>query len=234
MKRLLGVEIEGEPFELPDKVFARFLQWAATADGEELVKVLQVLTTQGASIVQGRSRCGGKRSRARIEPMIMGEVRGAGARDHTGGAPTNKVAHELVTNLAFNWLYATGEMPKAGRSDLSGFGDLVHSVFQWGEISKDPTEAAGYALRRYWTEMKRAKAVPPLQDFLERHRECFDCKWSEDRFAVDGIIFSCGRLNVARSDARKLGATCVPGGALFEFLPFSERWRRNQGSGRGS
>jgi hypothetical protein len=49
-------------------------------------------------------------------------------------------------HLAIDSLRATDELPKPGRSDEAGFGDLVHKVFQWLDL---PDGSAGYALRRY-------------------------------------------------------------------------------------
>jgi hypothetical protein len=48
-------------------------------------------------------------------------------------------------HLAIDWCRATGQPPDQGRSDATGFGELVHSVFDWlGELG------ATQALRRYW------------------------------------------------------------------------------------
>jgi hypothetical protein len=126
----------------------RLHEWACTADREKLIRVAQAISGEGARVVPGRSRGPGKRSAPRVEPMIRGEVRGDGAaRDH-GGRPRNDALQDLILQLAGEWLYATGELPKAGRSDKTGFGDLVHKVFQWcGE-----PEAATHALRQYWAE----------------------------------------------------------------------------------
>jgi hypothetical protein len=135
---------------------AGFLVWAISADDQKLVKALRTLTANGGRIVTGRSRGGSKRSHPRFEPSIMGEVRGAGARDHKGGAATKAALHELVMHLALDWLRATGEAPKRGRSDCTGFGDLVHSVLQWCDLPGDSHEAATYVLRRYWGAMKGA------------------------------------------------------------------------------
>jgi len=63
----------------------------------------------------------------------------------------------LVMHLALDWLHATGQQPQKGRDDKRGFGDLVHSVFDWLEVTRDPRQAAIYALRRYWDTEKSAK-----------------------------------------------------------------------------
>ena len=133
-----------------------------------LVMALRALTSDGARLVEGRSRGGGKRSAARLEPMIMGKVRGAGPARHRGGRPTNDHHQTLVMHLALDWLTATGKPPKPGRSDNAGFGDLAHSVFQW---LGQPEGSAPYALRQYWAAVDAFKAREPLEDFLRRHGE---------------------------------------------------------------
>jgi hypothetical protein len=70
--------------------------------------------------------------------------------------------------LAMDWRGATGEEPKPGRSDHSGFGELVHSVFQWLGL---PGGRAAHSLRHYWADAKERKARPSLEDFLRRHGE---------------------------------------------------------------
>ena len=81
----------------------------------------------------------------------MGEVRGAGTVRHRGGRPRNEAYQILVMHLALDWIQATGEEPTPGRSDHSGFGDLLHSIFQW---LSQPEGSAAYALRQYWGVMK--------------------------------------------------------------------------------
>ena len=73
----------------------------------------------------------------------MGVPRGAGTTTHAGGRPKNVEQEELVLSLALDWLRATGDKPAAGRSGNRGFGDLVHSVFQW---LRQPDGRAAYAL----------------------------------------------------------------------------------------
>jgi hypothetical protein len=132
-----------------------------------LVTALRVLTSNGARPVEGRSRGGGKRSGRRLEPVIMGEVRGAGTARHRGGRPANERHQTLVMHLALNWLTAIGEPPKPGRGDNAGFGDLVHSVFQWLELP----DSAANALRQYWAAVEAGMKRPKLADFLARHGE---------------------------------------------------------------
>ena len=133
----------------------RYQEWAIGADGENLRLVTQALSARGARIIRGRSRGAGKRSGDRLQPEIMGEARGAGTADHKGGAPTGKAELELIGFLAFDWHRATGQRPKPGRSGKTGFGDLVHSVFQW---LNPPVGDASYALRRYWADIAQAEA----------------------------------------------------------------------------
>jgi hypothetical protein len=115
---------------LPAQSFCEFIKWTATADGAKLLTAVRLLSAEGARFVAGRSRGGGKRSGIRLEPVIMGEARGVGSAHHRGGRPRGTFHLELVQCLALDWLQ-TGEDPKPGRSDHGGFGDLVHSVFQW-------------------------------------------------------------------------------------------------------
>jgi hypothetical protein len=157
-----GETIEEDVLYPSNPLAAGFLAWADTADDQELITALRVLSGEGGRVVPGRSRGGGKRSCPQFEPTIMGEVRGAGARDQRGGAPTKDAEHKLVMWLALAWLEATDEKPKPGRSDYTGFGDLVHSVFQSLEL---PEGSAVYALRRYWADVKREQARPKLGDF---------------------------------------------------------------------
>jgi len=194
--RRLGFDLGSLVGELPEHAFDRFLRWTTTPEalhlpepppplpkalaeklaaltGPEpvslppLVTVLRVLSSDGARPVLGRSRGGGKRSAPRLEPTIMSEVRGAGTIRHRGGRPTNDRHQTLVMHLATDWLNATGELPKSGRSEGTGFGELVHSVFQWLELP----DSAANALRQYWGTVKAFKAREPLEDFLRRHGE---------------------------------------------------------------
>ena len=142
-----------------DSADTGFLAWAEKADGEKLVRALRVLTAEGGKLAD-RSRGGGKRSRSHLEPMIFGEVRGLGAKKCKGGRPSRDAQHELVMNLALDWTSATGNAPEHGRSDRTGFGDLVHSVFQWSLPEEQAAGAATYALRRYWSEVEKANSVP--------------------------------------------------------------------------
>jgi hypothetical protein len=191
--RRLGFDLGSPAGELPEHAFDRFLRWTTTPEalhlpeplpkalaeklaalaGPEpvslppLVTVLRALSSDGARPVDGRSRGGGNRSGRRLEPVIMGEVRGAGTARHRGGRPTNDRHQTLVMHLATDWLNATGELPKSGRSEGTGFGELVHSVFQWLELP----DSAANALRQYWDIVKAFKAREPLEDFLRRHGE---------------------------------------------------------------
>jgi hypothetical protein len=72
-------------------------------------------------------------------------------------------------HLAFGWLNATGEPPKPRRSEGTGFGELVHSVFQWLELP----DSAANTLRQYWDTVEAYRVREPLEDFLRRHGEKF-------------------------------------------------------------
>ena len=175
--------------ELPERAFDRLFEWSKTPEAvqlpepppplpKELAEILAIpagsepvslpprvtalrrLTSDGARPVKGRSRGSGKRSAPRLEPTIMGEVRGDGTARHRGGRPRNDRHETLVMRLALGWLNATGESPKPGRSEGTGFGELVHSVFQWLELP----DSAANALRQYWDTVKAVKAREPLED----------------------------------------------------------------------
>jgi hypothetical protein len=76
-------------------------------------------------------------------------------------APSKAGTKQLVMSLALNWLHATEQALTSGRSDRSGFGDLVHSVFQWIGL---PDGSAAYALRQYWSEMARSRKARGAQE----------------------------------------------------------------------
>jgi hypothetical protein len=101
--------------DLPGSTFGRFLGWAATANGPKLVKALQVLTADGARIVAGRSRGGGKYSHVKVEPMIAGTLRGDPEPKKRGGRPGETARRELVMHLALDWLRASGSLPEPAR-----------------------------------------------------------------------------------------------------------------------
>jgi hypothetical protein len=161
LKRL-GIDIGTQPFGLPVQAFERLDAWARTADAGKLIAALRVLTAQGAQIVAGQSRGGGKRSRPRIEPQTMGAVRGAVSVERGGRPDAADAANrrELVMHLAIDWARATGAPPKSGRSDQTGFGGLVHSAFGWLNL---PDGTASHALRTYWAIQRRllTRRVPP-------------------------------------------------------------------------
>lgn len=193
----LGFDLGGPAAELPDQAFDRFWEWMKTPEavqpsapppplpkelagmlgilaGSEpvslppLVTALRLLSSEGARLVDGRSRGGGKRSRRRLEGVIMGEVRGSGTARHRGGRPRHDHNETLVMQLARHWLTVTGKPPESGRTDNIGFGDLVHSVFQW---LGQPEGSAANALREYWSTVKTYEEREPLEDFLRRHGE---------------------------------------------------------------
>jgi hypothetical protein len=129
-----------------------FLAWAKGAAGKKLIEAVRVLSADGGQRVS-RSRGGGKRSRPRLEPLILGQVRGAGGGRLKGGRPSHNAQDNLVTHLAIDWNLVTEVGPSPGRSDYQGFGDLVHSVFQWlDECSPDQ------ALRRFWDKVREGSS----------------------------------------------------------------------------
>ena len=130
-----------------------FLEWVRSASAEDLISTVRVLSAEGGRLVS-RSRGGGKRSRASLEPRVLGQVRGAGDGRQKGGRPEHGPQQDLIRSLAVDWIIATGKAPEPGRSDYRGFGDLVHSVFQWLEES-----SPDQALRRYWQDVAEAQAI---------------------------------------------------------------------------
>jgi hypothetical protein len=137
--------------ELLDSVDGGFLTWAENADATRLVEMIRQSSAVGARLVS-RSRGRGKRSRARLEPVIFGQARGDGGGVDTGGRPCQDARDTLVMHLAVDWTIAADAEPLPGRSDHAGFGDLVHSVFQWlHEPSPDQ------ALRRYWNDVEKGR-----------------------------------------------------------------------------
>jgi hypothetical protein len=132
--------------EVQFQSWAQFQDWARTAEPSLLIYATRVITAAGGRIAEGRSRGGGKRSAPQVEPITIGEARGS-------GRPKHDAQQDLVFYLAIDWRHATGEMPTAGRSDHGGFGDLVHSSFQW---LGQPDGSATNALRGYWAEARKA------------------------------------------------------------------------------
>jgi hypothetical protein len=139
-----------------------FRVWARQASDDDLMRAVRVLTASGARWVKGRSRSGGKRSRPRVEPDVMGVVRGA-ASTHGSGRPRLEPNVRLVMHLAIDWLLCTGQFPKRGRSDFKGFGKLIYEVFGWlappDDTSQERAHAnAEYALRTYWDRVPEPSA----------------------------------------------------------------------------
>jgi hypothetical protein len=193
-----------------DRLAARLLAWVAGADDQMFAVALRALCSGGDLVVPGRSRGGGKRSRPRMEPKIMGVARGTDTHGSRDGNPTQDAHHDLVMCLALDWLHATGQQPPKGRDDKRGFGDLVHSVFDWLVVTSDPRQAAMYALRRYWDTVKAQKEAAPFTEPLV----CADCKWC--RPAANADEFFCENLNLECATARADGRQCGPNGQLFE------------------
>jgi hypothetical protein len=130
-----------------------YLAWAKRAHGAKLIRATCVVSADGGQRV-ARSRGPGKRSRPRREPLIFGQVRGAGGGSLRGGRPRHDAQDALVMHLAIDWNIVTNAGPAAGRSDYRGFGDLVHSVFQWLD---EPS--AEQALRRFWEGVEKGRSM---------------------------------------------------------------------------
>lgn len=139
--------------QLADSPAYGFLQWVRYSDRESLIDAARVLTADGAKSVT-RSRGRGRRSGATLEPLILGHAHGAAEGARKGGRPSLDARDTLVGLLATDWALATGARPSSGRSDHIGFGELVHSVFQWIE-EPSPDQA----LRRYWKVVKVNQSI---------------------------------------------------------------------------
>jgi hypothetical protein len=138
-----------------------FVAWSRRAPVAGLLEALRSFIADGGARVPGRTRPDDRRSKARFEPRILGQIRGAGDGRQDGaaaarsGRPCADAADNLVMHLAIDWAMATGLRPRPGRSDRTGFGALVHHVFGWLDIG-----GADQALRRYWTEVGSAVITP--------------------------------------------------------------------------
>jgi hypothetical protein len=149
-----------------------FVTWSQTAPVADLLEAVRTFFSNGGTVVRGRARPGSKRSKSGLEPLILGQARGAAspsrakAEPPTGrsenqlpspgiGRPRADGADKLVMHLAIDWHLVTGLEPQPGRSDQSAFGALVHHVFSWLGI-----ETAGQSLRRYWDHVQDAEIIP--------------------------------------------------------------------------
>jgi hypothetical protein len=146
-----------------------FARWSQTAPKDQLLEAVRTFVPGGAEIVPGRARPGGKRSAARLEPLILGHARGAapsgtnaagplgrrpGVARLSGGRPRADAQEALVMQLAVKWHRVTGLQVQSGRSDQTPFGALVHHVFGWLGL-----ETADQALRRYWDTVSDAEII---------------------------------------------------------------------------
>jgi hypothetical protein len=160
MASLFPLEAPNTPFQI----------WAASAEREKLLELMRALTEQEVNVVPGRSRSNGNRSMPRMEPRIMGQMRGAKKRHHPGGRPRHEEQQKLITSLAMDWAMMTEQPPEPGRSDQTGFGDLCHCVFQWLDLTDG---SATQALRQYWDTINQYKSRETVADFMKRHGEEF-------------------------------------------------------------
>ena len=83
-----------------------FLQWVKNDDAESFKNVVRALSADGAKFVT-RSRGRGRRSGARLEPLILGHARGAADGAHEGGRPSHDAQNVLVAYSASDWMLAT-------------------------------------------------------------------------------------------------------------------------------
>jgi hypothetical protein len=114
---------------------------------KQLLRRLPRLLAEGGLIKSGGSE--------EFEPTILGVTRGLDDGP-VGGRPRGDDELRLITYLAFDWKFATGELPKRGRNTEQGFGELVRHVFSWTTKLK-PEQA----LRRFWEIVPKETEEPP-------------------------------------------------------------------------
>ena len=152
---LAGVSSDASVRQLIENVREAADSDTANAELARLKSYLRLITSSGAKPVEGRTRPGGRRSKPRIEPVVLGFARGdvsTGApTPPVGGRPENEAQFELIMNLALDWLSVTGQMPKKGRSDGTPFGQFVYIVFDWLGLQNP-----AYLLRAFWTRYDEA------------------------------------------------------------------------------
>jgi hypothetical protein len=173
-------EAEGRAYRLWSRVFPDeglesgfdFATWSQTAKKEKLLKAVRTFFTDGGVVVPGRARPSGKHSKPHLEPLVLGQARGAApvqsaTEASTGclesppsppgsGRPRSAAEDELVMHLAVTWHSITGLEVRPGRSDRRPFGALVHHVFGWLGLG-----AAAQSLRRYWKAVQAADDDEP-------------------------------------------------------------------------
>jgi hypothetical protein len=149
-----------------------FAAWLQTAKEKKLLEAVRTFFTDGGVVVPGRARPSGKHSKPRLEPLVLGQARGAYSPSRAkteasatspenrppspgNGRPRADAADDLVMHLAMDWHLVTGLEPQPGRSDQSAFGDLVHHVFGWLGLG-----TAEQSLRRYWDDVQDAEIIP--------------------------------------------------------------------------
>jgi hypothetical protein len=134
--------------------------WAEhVASDAALIEAVVSLIPDGAKPVPGRNRGKDKRSRDKMSPTILGVTLGAGEEANKKGRPRDDEQLALVRHLADCCERYTGQFPDVQRTDRSGFGSLVHAVFQWCGLSYD---AAMYSLRQYADELQAVYGVNPV------------------------------------------------------------------------
>ena len=148
-------DVRNEPMPVAEEQALRaggFRKWAQVADGWAVIWAVQNSRDHWHHHCVWAPTGGHKRSRARIEPNILGVARGAGNRASKGGRlPNSDFRLGLIGAMHEAWERATGTCPSSGRSDATGFGEAVHSIYQ----SLDRDGEAEYALRRFWEEFDK-------------------------------------------------------------------------------
>ena len=135
-------------------VASSLVRWSKVASAADLIPVLRLCVGEGGAVLAGGMRPTGRRSKAHLEPIVLG--RGwhmSWLPKLEGGRPADNAEVRLLAHLAVDWLESTGVEPEAGRDGNSAFSGLVYSVFGWLDIE----DKAQHSLRQYWklTKVKR-------------------------------------------------------------------------------
>jgi hypothetical protein len=127
-----------------------------------LFRAIRVLSAEGGRLVPGRTRASGKRSKPRLEPVILGQARGASGAEPKGGRRREDARHDLVMRLAVDWYLGTGVMPESGRSGEYNFA---------GQYQQSPAPLGGGLVKAEWFKYYGQKDRP---EGLERIVQSWD------------------------------------------------------------
>lgn len=137
-----------------------FAAWAPRAPLEELVWTLRTCFAVRSQWNSGRTRANGRRDKGFLEPSFHSS---SGGRPRRGAAGLFEELREL-------WKVTVGAYPTWTRSARTGFGELVHIVFE--ECGLD-FEQALYALRTRFLPDRRMPALASMPVTLSDWHEVF-------------------------------------------------------------